>query len=191
MRRLLALVVILATLLPAAPAYAQAAPTNVLTNPDFEGDSHGVGCCSNVANGWTHFYRIKDPAKDPAFANHEPQYGNNRGDRRQNGNGSMSWGKDYATFDGGIWQRVQLPAATGKLKFTAWMTSWSGNGNSWGSTPQASVGKLIGIDPTGATDVWASSVIWSAEDRTAVDWVQLNLTTDAKSNFATVFIRGR
>lgn len=192
MRRLLAFVLLLAVVLPASPAAAQTASGNLLQNPDFEGDAHGVGCCSNVANGWTQFYRIRDPAKDPAFANHEPQFGNNRGDRRRNGNGSMSWGKDYATFDAGIWQRVQLPngAATGKLTLTAWMTSWSGNGNSWGGTPQARVGKLIGIDPTGATDVWANTVVWSNEDSTAVDWTQLKVTTDAKSNFATVFLRG-
>ena len=184
------LLLILATVLPVAPAAAQTSG-NLITNGDFEGDAYGVGCCSNVAKGWTPFWKIRDPAKDPPDTNHEPQYGNNRGDRRRDGNGSMSWGKDYAKFDAGIFQKVNLPQSSGQITLTAWAASWSGNGNSWGGAPNADVTKMIGIDPTGATDVWASTVIWSPENHAASDWTQLTLTVDAKSNAATVFLRAR
>src|SRR5437867_469991 len=189
--RLLALIVLLASSLPASSAAAsvQQAVDVGVANSDFEGDAHGVGCCSNVANDWTHFYRIHEEGKHPPWQYHEPQYGNNRNDRRRNGNGSMSWGKDYATYDAGIWQRVKLPAASGKLTATVWMTSWSGEGNNWGDNPQAETGKLIGIDPTGNTDVWSSNVIWSAENRAKVDWVQVTVTTEAKGDSATIFLR--
>src|SRR5205823_11111145 len=75
------------------------------------------------------------------------------------------------------------------LTLTAWAASWSGTGNSWGGTPNADVTKIIGIDPTGATDVWASTVIWSAENHVGLDWTQLTVTVDAKGNGATVFLR--
>ena len=189
MRRVLALLVILATLLPAAPASA-ATTGDLLQNSDFEGDAYGVGCCSNVANNWTPFWKLKGPS-DPPELNHEPQFGNNRNDRRRNGNGSMSWGKDYARYDAGIFQKVALPQGTGKITLTAWAASWSGNGNDWGGAPNAPIGKLIGVDPTGGTDVWAATVVWSAENRVADDWTQLTLTTDAKSGAATVFLRAR
>src|SRR2546426_6298903 len=191
--RLLALIALLASSLPASGASAsvQQAVDVGVSNPDFEGDAHGVGCCSNVANDWTHFFRIRVDGRDPPWQYHEPQYGNNRNDRRRNGNGSMSWGKDFATYDAGIWQRVKLPAASGKLTATVWMTSWSGDGNNWGDNPQSDTGKLIGIDPTGNTDVWSSNVIWSAENRAKVDWVQVTVTTEAKGDSATIFLRSR
>src|SRR5262245_6860317 len=120
--RVLALLGLLIASLPTGSASAapqQAVDVGVANN-DFEGDAHGVGCCSNVANDWTHFYRIHEEGKHPAWQYHEPQYGNNRGDRRRNGNGAMSWGKDYATYDAGIWQRVRLPASSGRVTATAW-----------------------------------------------------------------------
>lgn len=190
MRRLLGLFLILTILLPAAPAAAQTTTDNLLQNADFEADAYGVGCCSNVANNWTPFWRLKQP-NDPPEANHEPQFGNNRGDRRRNGNGSMSWGKDYARFEAGVFQRVNLPQSTGKLTLTAWAASWSGNGNDWGGAPNGPVFKQIGIDPTGATDVWAPTVVWSPENTTALDFTQLTLSTEAKSNGATVFLKAR
>src|SRR5205823_482735 len=163
MKRVLVLLVILASFLPAAPASA-ATTDNLLQNSDFEGDAYGVGCCSNVANGWTTFWRLKQPG-DPAEVNHEPQFGNNRNDRRRNGNGSMSWGKDYAKFEGGIFQKVNLPSPTGKLTLTGWAASWSGVGNDWCGQPNGPLYKTIGIDPTGGTDVWAGTVVWAPENR--------------------------
>jgi hypothetical protein len=189
MKRFVILLLILSTLFPAAPASA-ATTDNLLQNPDFEADAYGVGCCSNVGNNWTTFWRLKQP-NDPAIENHEPQYGNNRNDRRRNGNGSMSWGKDYAKFEAGIFQKVNLPQATGKLILTAWAASWSGNGNDWGGAPNDPIIKQIGIDPTGGTDVWAGTVVWSPENASRVDFNQLTFTTDAKSGSATVFLKAR
>src|SRR5262245_45579839 len=191
--RLLAFFMLLLASIPASGAAASplAAVDVAVSNPDFEGDAHGVGCCSNVANDWTHFFRIRVEGKDPAWQYHEPQYGNNRGDRRRNGNGAMSWGKDYATYDAGIWQKVHLPGSSGTLTATVWMSSWSGEGNNWGDNPQANTGKLIGIDPTGNTDVWSTNVVWSGENQTKVDWVQVAVSTEAKGEFATIFIRSR
>src|SRR5439155_8528360 len=122
--------------------------------------------------------------KDPPWQYHEPQYGNNRNDKQRNGNGAMSWGKDYATYDAGIWQKVHLPAGSGKLTLSVWMRSWSGEGDQWAGNPQSKTGKLVGIDPTGNTDVWASSVIWSAENFGALDFQQVSVTTDAKGGDA-------
>src|SRR5687767_12538382 len=143
MVRFILLVVLVASLLPSGTAFAQTSG-NLAPNSDFEGDAHGVGCCSNVANDWTHFFRIREEGKHPPWQYHEPQFGNNRNDHRRNGNGSMSWGKDHATYDAGIWTRVKLPSGTGRITLTAWMRSWSGNGNNWGDNPQADTGKLIG-----------------------------------------------
>ena len=103
----------------------------------------------------------------------------------------MSWGKDYATHDAGIFQRVKLPYPNAKVTFTAWMASWSGNGSNWGDNPQAAVSKLVGIDPTGNTDVWSSRVVWSADNRGALDWQKLSLSVVAQGDAATVFIRSR
>lgn len=189
-RLLLLPLLILATTLVALPSAAAQTTQNLLTNADFEGNGIGFGCCSNVSEGWSPFWRIREPNMEP-WQFHEPQFGNNWNDRRRNGMKSMSWGKDYATHDAGIWQRVKLPASSGKLTFTAWMTSWSGNGNTWGDSPQGGVVKLIGIDPTGATDVWAPTVVWSPENRVAVEWTQLTVSTEARGEFATVFIRSR
>ncbi|HEV8633213.1 MAG TPA: hypothetical protein VG370_03075 [Chloroflexota bacterium] len=187
-KRLLVAFVIVAGLLPAAPLSAQSA--NLLTNPDFEAPGYVVGCCSSISEGWTPFWRIREPGM-PEFRFHEPQFGNNYRDRRRNGDKSQTWGKDYATHDGGVWQRVRLPAANGKLILTAWMAGWSGNGNNWGDSPQSKLEKLIGIDPTGATDVWAGTVMWSPIYSGTVDWQELRLETEARGEWATVYLRAR
>jgi hypothetical protein len=187
-RRLLVALVILASLLPAAPLSAQSG--NLLHNPDFEAPGYVVGCCSSISDGWTHYYVPRVDGM-PAFQFHEPQYGNNYQDRRRNGDKSQSWGKDYATHDGGVFQRIRLPATSGKLVLTAWMAGWSGNGNAWGDNPQSRYEKLIGIDPTGATDFKAGTVVWSPAASGTNDWQQLRLETDAKGEWATVFLRGR
>jgi hypothetical protein len=185
---MLVALVILAGLLPAAPLSAQS--PNLLHNPDFEAPGYVVGCCSSISDGWTPFWRIHESGM-PDSQFHEPQFGNNYQDRRRNGDKSQSWGKDYATHDGGVWQRVRLPAASGKLVLTAWMAGWSGNGNTWGDNPQSRYEKLIGVDPTGATDVWAGTVVWTAPASGTNDWQQLRLETEAKGDWATVYLRGR
>jgi hypothetical protein len=187
-KRLLVALVIVAALLPVAPTGAQTG--NLVQNPDFEAEGYVRGCCSSISNGWTPFWRIQEPGM-PSHMFHEPQFGNNWMDHRRNGSKSQSWGKDHATHDGGVWQRVQLPSPTGNLVMTAWMRAWSGNGNTWGDPPQAPYEKLIGIDPTGATDVWAPTVVWSPGAGGTVDWQQLRVETEARGPFATVFIRSR
>jgi hypothetical protein len=188
-KRLIAALVIVAALLPIAPTGAQTG--NLLQNADFEGRAVGYGFGNYVTEGWTSFWQTRSEGM-PAFMFHEPAFADQYGDRFRSGTKAMRWSKEHATFDAGIFQRVRLPSPTGKLVFLAWMTSWSGNdGQGWGGPPNEKVEHMVGIDPTGGTDFRAPTVLWSGWQRGSTQWQQTRFETEARGEWATVFMRSR
>ncbi len=72
----------------------------------------------------------------------------------------------FAVHDAGLYQRVEGLTPGTRLRAQAWTHAWSSNsddphqsdldgGNRWNFE------QFTGIDPTGGTDPWAASVVWS------------------------------
>ncbi len=103
-------------------------------------------------------------------------------------------------MEAGLLQRVEgiLPGAT--LRFQAHVQTWScmGTPEQWNVCPTAPYSNnpapthvRVGIDPTGGTDPWAGSVVWSAEIHAWDNWRLISVDAVAQSSAVTVFVYNR
>jgi LysM repeat protein len=166
----------------------QAAPveqTNLLTNPSFEGGtySHAAG---QVPNGWSPWY---DEARVDNCRYFRPNYElEPHPPHVHSGTYAARMWTAYQGHRGGLYQTVNATAGT-NYRFTIYGFAWSTD-NPQVDTPSTSTSAMaVGIDPTGGTNPWASTVIWSA-DATVMDRYQLfSVEAVAQGNKITVFTR--
>jgi LysM repeat protein len=195
-----------ALLLSLAPILALASPTaqdqNLLTNPGFEGGWHwqGDSFLGKVADGWTAWWVDEASGKadnDPSFwKNQRPEYGlagmeYHVPEQVHSGSRALQYGKRYATHTAGVYQQISGITPGSKLRFSAW-------GFVYGKDPDPSrnpgyVHMKVGIDPTGGTNVFGGSVVWSGVvNPVAVGsgsaWQQMSVETVAQKSTVTVFV---
>ncbi len=192
-RRLMVVILLaLATLSAAVPAdHRAAAQGNLLQNPGFEGEYQPFNGdpSRRVAPAWTPWNAPRGPG-DPTWANITPQYRRAANPNRiRSGNGAQEFFELFATFTGGVYQRVN--AATGvPLRFSAFLSVWStARDNPDRSLEPAAVSLQVGIDPTGGTDGTSRNIVWSAPERFYDEYRQLSVTATAAANTVTVFVR--
>ena len=182
----------LATLSAAVPADRRAAAQgNLLQNPGFEGDYQPFNGDVNrrMASGWAPWNASRG-AGDPTWANITPQYRRaSNPNRVRTGSGAQEFFELFATFNGGIYQRVNV-AAGAPLRFSAFLNVWSTTrDNPDQSLEPAAVSLQVGIDPTGGTNGTSSTIVWSAPERFYDEYRQLSVNAVAAANTITVFIR--
>ena len=109
----------------------------------------------------------------------------------------------YFTFgrqhEAGLYQQVSGITPGVRLRFTAHIETWSclaeGEWNHCPTAPYsnhpAPMHTRIGIDPTGGTNPWASTVVWSQEVETFDRWTRFWVEARAQSGSVTVFIHSR
>jgi LysM repeat protein len=201
---LLAVVALLFSLLPVLVA---AGPNvqegqNLLANPGFEGGWHwqADSFLGKIADDWVAWWVDDASGKSPSDAaywkNQRPEYGLIGlefyiPDQIHSGGQALQYGKRYATHTAGVHQQVSGIAPGSGLRFSAW-------GFVYGKDPDSSrtpgfAHMKVGIDPTGGTNPFGGSVVWSGETNpVAVEsgsaWQQMSVEAQAQNSTVTVFV---
>lgn len=189
-----------ALLLALVPVALSAAPAqqevNLLQNPSFEG----------AYSAWNAVPQIQMPAswipwwadqveEDPDWQHQRPEWKPAEGEyypnRVHSGERALQWHKSYATFQAGAYQQVSVPE-NAQLRFAAYGQAWSCD--DWNlcsdatSHDPANMAMRIGIDPTGGTNPWAPSVVWSAWGNPLDAWGYFAVEAAAQGGVVTVFL---
>lgn len=194
---LLALIPILVSANPAAQE-----GQNLLVNPGFEGGWHwqGDSYLGKVADGWVAWWLDEASNKDQSdpsyWRNQRPEYGligleYYIPEQIHSGRQSLQYGKRYASHRAGVYQQVSGIQPGAELQFSAW-------GFVFGKDPDPSrspgfANMKVGIDPTGGTNPFAGSVVWSGTaNPVAVGsgsaWQQMSVGAVAQNATVTVFV---
>lgn len=189
-----------ALLLALAPLAATAAPSqqgeNLLQNPSFEGPYSPWNGVSQIQmpGGWIPWW-AEAAEGDPDWKNHRPEWKPAEGqyypNRVHSGERALQWHKSYATFQSGAYQQVSVPE-NAPLRFSAYGQAWSCD--DWNHCPDATshdpanMAMRIGIDPTGGTNPWAGSVVWSGWGNPLDAWAYFAVETTAQGGVVTVFL---
>lgn len=181
----------------AAPPLQGDCPGNLLVNAGFEDgfSTRGAGEVT-VANGWQPWWHNGLPAEVEQGLLRRPEYKGEDarvfGTRRvRSGYFAQKWFTTYSTHNGGIFQRVSVPAGS-LATFSAWAQAWSSEDPDPGSAVKPGNYKVsVGIDPTGGTDGLAPTVVWSEEVVQYNTWLHLQVQAKAQADAVTVFLRGR
>jgi len=185
----------IALLLLALPAQAQG--TNLLTNPDFEGGFVAIGGDQTVqvANAWSPWHVSGGGSLSE---NVQPEYykasdfvtAGQGVARIRGGIEAQQFLTAFATFDGGVFQRVTGVTQGSSLTFTAFIYVWSTTFDDVNlSDRPGDVVVQVGIDPTGGTDGQSANIVWSAPVIQYDAYNEYTVNTTAGGSAVTVFIR--
>ncbi len=210
------LVVSLRTLPPQA-VQAQEPGVNLLRNGDFEEGGGVAWPFQDgipevqIAPGWRAFYVDKPPsyAKIPFHCADNPTACSywRRPEFRGVSAAEFSYrvhqgslAQKYFTFAGqheaGLYQQVSNITPGTRLRFSAYMVTWScmPSAEQWNSCPTgrfsnspAPMHTKVGIDPTGGTNPWSPSIVWSPELNAIDNWTQFSVEAEAANTTITVF----
>lgn len=189
-RHLLISILFLALLFALLPAQAQQS-TNLLQNPDFEGQFIVVGGDSTlqVAAGWQAWH-LPPPAGAPNSVNLRPDYQSAPPNRIRTGSGAQQYDTFFATHTGGILQTVSVTQGN-RLQFSAFVYLYSSASfeDIDNSVDPQGLSVSLGIDPNGGTNGNSPSIIWSTAQEYYDEYREVSVTTNALSNTVTVFVR--
>jgi LysM repeat protein len=188
---------------------------NLLHNGDFEGDSARQWNSANdewangrVAEGWTAWWRKPTPPdgeypgacpEDQAACLlwHRPEYRETRGipydpPRARTGDNSQMYFTSFGIYEGGLYQTVSGVPRGWSVRFSIWAKAWSSSTEDTAeSAGQPSMGMRAGIDPTGGTDPWSDTVVWSEESGSFDAFGEYRVSAVARADTVTVFFRSR
>jgi LysM repeat protein len=200
--------VLLGGILLSTHVEAQQGGTNLLVNGDFEWGSANNRTWPfqddipevQVCPGWRAFYVDKAPAKASAPTYwRRPEFRDVKASNYPNRVRSGLRAAKYFSFGGqheaGFYQQVGGIEPGTALRFAAFMQTWSClPGQTWNVCPTgdksnspAKMHTKIGIDPTGGTDPWSASVVWSPEIDAYDAWTYFQVEAIAEHITVTVF----
>ena len=155
--------------------------TNLLVNPGFEEGSGGSP--RYPVPGWTCSGDWLK-ASDGSYGTYPlpPRTGDWFLQGSTAGGGSIGW----------VYQRV--PSLIGKkYTFSAWVTTWPRENNTWKYDVWNNQSRLIymrlGIDPTGGTDANSTNVEWTPRTYSHLRYTNLARSATARSSNITVFVK--
>jgi LysM repeat protein len=180
------------------PAGAQG--ENLLSNPSFEGQFSGytpetaqeladcpIGMCNTaqLPSGWKPWWVKERPTDvNPEF---KPADLNAGGNRVLDGQRAAQYFSFWSTHKAGLRQTVAVPAGS-TLEFSVWGHSWmSESDTSLVSDYSGTPNMRIGIDPTGGTNVYSPSIIWSGFLQPFDQYQRFSVTAQAQGDNITVF----
>jgi len=110
--------------------------------------------------------------------------------RVHSGTSSQKIYSTYATHLAGLWQRVEVPVGE-QVRFSVWALVWSSDkDNQTCSQKPGGYHVSVGINPWGDSDPTSEKIEWTPEVEVYDEWVQLAITTTARSDWVCVFTRG-
>ncbi|MDY0018532.1 MAG: LysM peptidoglycan-binding domain-containing protein [Anaerolineae bacterium] len=212
---------ILSLLLPVSQtARAQETGPNLLVNGDFERDAgkawpFEMGIPEvQVAPGW-HAYWLDDPPAGTVIPDQcdeddescywaRPEFrGMSKGDfdyRVHGGNLSQKYFTFGRQHEAGLYQQVSGITPGSLLRFQIYMETWSctAKKDQWNICPTgaksnkpAYMHTKVGIDPTGGTNPWAATVVWSPDLDAIDNWTLFTVEATAQNSTVTVFTHSR
>lgn len=178
---------------------AQAQTTPTLVNGGFEAPFTSVGgdALRQVANGWTP-WNVPQGSGDSESENVRPEYypATNTAaapglPRIRSGTEAQQFLVFFATFEGGLFQRVTGVTPGSDLTFSSHIYVWSSSFDDPNlSEENGGVTVWVGIDPTGGENGESPSIVWSSPLASAYDqYNQLSVTTRATGAAVSVWIR--
>jgi hypothetical protein len=194
----LILLALLVLVIGAASRPAMAQGNNLLQNPGFEGQyssftpqtaqQHAdcpAGICTTVQipGGWQPWW-AKEWATDvnPEYKPATAPFNN----RIHSGSTAGQYFSFYRTHKAGFWQQVSVPA-NANLLFTIWGQAWVSNEDGGASDKNAPINMRVGIDPTGGTNPYAGTVVWSGTLQPWDAYQQFSVQAKAQGSTVTVF----
>jgi hypothetical protein len=187
------LVLVVLAAVPGMQVLAQGSG-NLLANPGFEGfyrsynyneANRGLVLEFRIADGWNPWFRENGP-NDEEWQYRRPEY--RPGTYSYNGTQSQQFFASFGTHEAGLMQRVEgvTPGQTYQFSIAAYIWSSMG-GNFYLSEQPGDAVVRVGIDPTGGTNPWARSVVWSPFQSFYDQWRVLTVDAVAQSSALTVF----
>jgi LysM repeat protein len=184
----------------------------LLANPDFEDPFVQEGLADLfVANSWLPWYVVPDgvtyptkcagsdanckPYAVPVYHPSQPQ--NAKVPPRAISGNSQQWGTAYAVYIAGVYQQVGNITPGTQLRFSAYTQGFNcdddrgcfGPSGRYGySYEPGNMQMRVGIDPTGGTNAFASTVVWSSFVNPLDAFVQQQVDAVAQSDKVTVFV---
>jgi LysM repeat protein len=171
------------------------AQSNLLQNPGFEGGFTAVAA-GQVAANWTP-WNAPRTAEMPSYQNGQPVYlaasdANAQGvfPRIRTGGNAQVYYSFYETHDGGLYQQVSGVTPGTELRFSIYAYVWSSKFDDVNvSDEPGDVALRVGIDPTGGTDPFAASVVYTDAQVFYDAFRQYSVTATAQASTVTVFVR--
>lgn len=186
----------------------QAQGENLLTNPGFEGayssftpqtaqqqEACPVGVCTTaqMPAGWFPWW-VSQTEDDLPEINRMPEYKPvcpfdpcPYPERLKSGAQALQYFTFHSTHTAGVWQRVNVPAGA-NLRFTVWGQAWSSASDQVPSDFPTAVNMRIGIDPTGGTNPFSGSIVWSGVQNPYDVYVPFEVEATAQGDTVTVFM---
>lgn len=184
----------------------------LLFNPGFDDPFVQEGSANLfVANSWQAWYVVPDgvtyptkcagddanckPYQIPVYHPSQPQ--NAKVPPRALSGNSQQWGASYAVYIAGVYQQVSNIAPGTQLRFSAYTQGFNcdddrgcfGPSGQYGySYEPGNMQMRVGIDPTGGTNAFASTVVWSSFVNPLDAFVQQQVEAVAQSDKVTVFV---
>jgi len=173
---------------------------NLLTNPGFEGQyssytpetgqeqadcPRGICTTAQIAPGWKPWWVKERPTDvNPEF---KPAELNAPGNRVLNGERSAQYFSFWSTHKAGLRQTVTVPAGAA-VQFSIMGQAWmSESDTSLVSDYSGTPNMRVGIDPTGGTNVYSPSIVWSGFLQPFDQYQQFIVTAKAAGDTVTVF----
>jgi hypothetical protein len=96
----------------------------------------------------------------------------------------------WRIHDAGLYQRVAGIKPNTRLKASAWGHAWSNqNDDAHISIDDENIALYVGIDPTGATDPFSDSIVWSKPQNIYDKFGQVSVQAVSTGDAVTVFLR--
>lgn len=143
---------------------------------------------AQVPGGWIPWW-ISQTDSDPDWKNRMPEYKPAQmpfANRVHSGNSAAQYFTFHSTHTAGLLQVVDVPA-NAQLRFTIWGQAWSSASDAEYSDFPTAVNMRIGIDPTGGTNPYGPSIVWSEYKQPYDAYQQFAVEAQAQGAKATVF----
>ncbi len=159
-----------------------------LQNADFEDGFQRVQAQElNVAIGWRAWFIDDGVNLRPEYKDATAPYMN----RVYSGNHAQQFFRTFSPLDAGIQQTVTVPFK-GRVRFSIQAQAWStSTGNPDFSEGDGQLTMQIGIDPTGGSNPFSPSVVWSKAMFSYDAYSPFRVEAFASGNAITVYTRGK
>jgi len=184
-----------------ASAHPADQDNNLLVNGGFEWpynqDDRGDGG-GQVAHGWTAWW-YNDPGDEYDGPEYKGASIEADASRVRDGVVAQQYFKPSARFLAGLYQRVAVPANS-HVRFTVWGHAWSTfcqqkDDGSLKCDPRDStfggvdpINMKIGVDPTGGTDPFSTTIVWTSPQNVYDYFQQFAIEADAQGAAVTVYL---
>lgn len=184
------------------------AQQNLLVNPGFDGQyssfvpqtdqqkaacTLGVCTTAQMPDGWFPWW-VSQSATDGELINRMPEYKPVCPsqpcpflDRVKGGTQAAQYFTFHSTHTAGMWQRVTVPA-NARVKYSVWGQAWSSATDTVPSDYPTTVNMRVGIDPTGGSNPFSGSIVWSGYQNPYDNYVPFEIEAAAQGTAVTVFM---